>query len=353
MIVLGIESSCDETAAALVEDGARILSSIVASQVQVHAEFGGVVPELASREHVDNICFVVKQCLNQASLDWDDVDAVSVTQGPGLVGALLVGLAYSKALAYARNLPFLGVNHLEGHMYSIFLDHPDAQTPALSLVISGGHTNLYYLRQVGDYELLAKSRDDAAGEALDKLSKFLGLGYPGGPIIERLAPRGDSQAVPFTLPKITSGSLDFSFSGIKTAALRHIKQKPIAPLKPEAVSDTTLVPPEILDLLASFQQAIVAQVIDRLRKALPGRQVESIHISGGVSCNQYLRRQVSESFLRRESLAVYYPQPALTTDNAAMIAAAAYQRLKVGQVDSWDLAADPNLKLQGERSQPQ
>ena len=210
MIVLGIESSCDETAAALLEDGRTILSSVVASQVALHEPFGGVVPELASREHVDNICYVVEACFKEASasgrtLGWKDVQAIAATQGPGLIGALMVGLMYGKAAAFALDIPFLGVNHLEGHIASVFLEHPDAPLPALSLVVSGGHTSLYYLRKATDREEIAKTGDDAAGEALDKLAKHLGLGYPGGPVIERLAAHGDPRAVRFPLPKFSDG----------------------------------------------------------------------------------------------------------------------------------------------------
>jgi N6-L-threonylcarbamoyladenine synthase len=344
MIILGIESSCDETAAAAVKEGSDILSSVVASQVSTHSEYGGVVPELASREHVDNIWFVVERSIEEASLDWSEVGAVAVTQGPGLVGALLVGLAFTKALAYARQLPYLGVNHLEGHIYSIFMDHPGAETPALCLVVSGGHTNLYYLRRKGDYELIARSRDDAAGEALDKLSKYLGLGYPGGPVIEQLAPMGDAGAVPFRVPKITDQSLDFSFSGIKTAALRYLQAKKIEPLQINREGCVSDAPQPVLDLLASYQKAIIDQLIDRLRRALLGREVRSIQISGGVSCNRQVREDLTASF-GVQGFPVYYPRPALTTDNAAMIAAAAYHRLKAGQTDNWDLKADPNLRL--------
>jgi N6-L-threonylcarbamoyladenine synthase len=344
MIVLGIESSCDETAAALVEDGRTILSSVVASQVSIHRDYGGVVPELASREHVDNICFVVDEALREAQVGWEQLDAIAVTQGPGLVGALLVGLAYAKALAYSLGLPFLGVNHLEGHVYSVFMDHPEAETPALSLVVSGGHTNLYFLRGIGEYELLAKTRDDAAGEALDKLSKFLGLGYPGGPVIERLAKQGDSQKVRFTMPKITDGSTDFSFSGIKTAALRFVKKNNIERIADESENATPFLPPIVLDLVASYQQAIIEQLINRLEKALSQSEARSIHVSGGVSCNKALREQIASHF-ESKGIPVYAPQPSLTTDNAAMIAAAGYLRLKNGAADTWDLPADPNLKL--------
>lgn len=339
MIVLGIESSCDETAAALIEDGQTILSSVVASQVPIHKEFGGVVPELASREHVDNICFVVEQCLQEAELDWKQIDSIAVTRGPGLVGALLVGMAYAKGLAYALKIPFVGVNHLEGHMASILLDHPQAEFPALSLVVSGGHTSLFYLQEAGDYQEISKTRDDAAGEALDKLAKHLGLGYPGGPIIDRLAPQGDPKAIAFAIPKTSGNALDFSFSGIKTAALRHMQQNHLEPVEnPEEV------PQRILDLLASYQSSIVDQLLNRLKKALKSYQVRSVQISGGVSSNNELRRRSKELFAR-QGLNVYYPRPQLTTDNAAMIAAVAATRLQGRAADSFDLTAEPNLKV--------
>lgn len=344
MKVLGIESSCDETAAAVVEDGRLVLSSAVASQVSVHRSYGGVVPELASREHVDNICIVVDQALEDAAASWDDIQAVAVTQGPGLVGALLVGLAFAKAAAYARGIPFLGVNHLEGHIYSVFLNYPKAELPALSLVVSGGHTNLYFLREIGHYELIAKSRDDAAGEALDKLAKHLGLGYPGGPIVERLARSGDVDAFHFTTPKISDGALDFSFSGLKSAALRTIRRCSIPRFDPANPPGEGELPQTILDLAASFQTAIVEQLLDRADRALAGREIRSVHLSGGVSCNRALRSAFTE-FFRSRALPVYYPHPSLTTDNAAMIAAAGYQRLKHGESDDWALAADPNLSL--------
>lgn len=351
MLILGIESSCDETAAALVRDGREILSSVVASQIRVHSEFGGVVPELASREHVDNICFVVERCLEQADTGWHSIDAVAVTRGPGLVGALLVGLAYAKALAYGLEIPFLGINHLEGHIYSIFLDHPEAELPALSLVVSGGHTSLYFLQEMGNYRLLAKTRDDAAGEAFDKLAKALGLGYPGGPVIDRLAPLGNPSAVPFTIPKISDDSIDFSFSGLKTAALRYIREQHIEPIDAELVGQEpasesgSRIPPLILDLVAGYQSSIIDQLLDRLEKALEREPARSIQISGGVSCNRSLRER-STSFFSAKGVPVYFPRPSLTTDNAAMIAAAAYFRLCRGEQDGWDLGADPNLQLE-------
>ena len=354
MIILGIESSCDETAAALLEDGKRILASLVSSQVQVHRDYGGVVPELASREHVDNIVVVVEACFEEAarqgfSLGWKDLDAVAATRGPGLMGALLVGMTYAKAVAYALQIPFLGVNHLQGHIGSIFLDHPQAEVPALSLVVSGGHTNLYHLNPSGGSQLLARTLDDAAGEALDKLSKLLGLGYPGGPVIDRLAKQGDPEAVRFTLPRIKAASKSgvdaFSFSGLKSAALRHVRQNKLPQLTYQQAEQPGQIPRQLLDLLASYQKAVIDQLISRLEQGLSsGREVRAIHLSGGVSCNSELRRRAAEHFEGR-GIPVYFPPPALTTDNAAMIAAAASQRLADGQSDPWDLAADPNLRV--------
>lgn len=344
MRILGIESSCDETAAAILGNGGKVLSSVVASQVETHREYGGVVPELASREHVDNICFVVDEALQQAVTSFSDLDGVAVTRGPGLVGALLVGLAYAKSLAFSHGLPFVGVNHLEGHVQSVFLDNPKAELPVLSLVVSGGHTNLYFLESTRSYRLLARTRDDAAGESLDKLSKHLGLGYPGGPVIERLASRGDENAVPFTLSRTKSGGLDFSFSGIKTAAIRAARERGLEALKVRGRGTDESQPQEVLDLVASFQKAIFDQLLDRLEKALEDHPAASIHISGGVSCNRTLREQVRKRFAA-DGIPVYYPRPALTTDNAAMIAAAGLRRLEAGETDPWDLDADPNLAL--------
>ena len=355
MIVLGIETSCDETAAALLQDGSRVLSSVVASQIPVHQEYGGVVPELASREHAQNITRVVDYCFQEASrkgspVGWGDVTGIAVTQGPGLMGALLVGLAYAKAAAYALEVPFVGVNHLEGHLYSIFLDHPEAELPALSLVVSGGHTSLFELPELGHYRLISRTRDDAAGEALDKLSKFLGLGYPGGPVIDQLAPHGDRSAFSFTLPKMSDGAPDFSFSGMKTAALRYLEEGGIEPVKVPSPPDWRQLPQAVLDLVASYQAAIVDQILDRLSRAaerLTG--IRSIQISGGVACNRELRRRSGERF-RSLGLPAYFPRASLSTDNALMIAAAGSLRLRAGGADPWNLPADPNLTLTSTRT---
>ena len=346
MNVLGIETSCDETAAALVEDGSRILSNVVASQVNVHSAYGGVVPELASREHASNINHVVDLCLEQAwngEAAWDRVDAIAVTRGPGLVGALLVGMAYAKALSFALEIPMVGVNHLEGHIRSVPLEHPEAELPALALVVSGGHTSLFHLENEDSCHEISRTRDDAAGEALDKLSKALGLGYPGGPVIDRLAPLGNTKAVRFTLPRTKGGELDFSFSGIKTAALRHCRLEGIQPVEPESAKRPETLPKAILDLVASYQKCVVDQLLDRIGKAWNRYDVRSIQISGGVSANSELRRRAAEVF--RDRAPVHFPSLLLSTDNAAMIAAAGHRRLAAGEKDSWDLTADPNLPL--------
>ena len=346
MLTLGIESSCDETAAAVLKEGNRLLSNVVASQSKIHHHFGGVVPELASREHIRTICYVVEKALYKAKTDFEYIDEIAVTKGPGLMGALLVGLTYAKSLAFSLKIPFVGVNHLEGHIASVLLEHPSAEFPALSLVISGGHTSLYHMKSPTQLEMIAKTLDDAAGEALDKLGKLMGLGYPGGPVIDRLAPFGNSHAVRFSLPKISSGKLAFSFSGLKSAAVRYVAKQKITPLKKGTKVDPENLSQDFLDLLSSYQKSVVDQVIDRLDKGLKGNNIRSIQISGGVSCNSELRKRTRKHF-ENLGIHVYYPSPQLTTDNAAMIAVAGHLRLKSGEKDSWDLKADSNLPLHG------
>jgi len=349
LLILGIESSCDETAAALLQDGRTILASVVASQIPIHVPFGGVVPELASREHVDNICLVVDACFEEACskgtpVSWRDLDVIAATRGPGLIGALMVGLTYAKSAAFALQIPFLAVNHLQGHIASVFLEHPDAPLPALSLVVSGGHTSLYYLEKPSSPEELARTTDDAAGEALDKIAKFLGLGYPGGPVVERLARYGDPEAIRFPLPKFTDEGFHFSFSGIKSAAVRYAQANGIQPRTPDETEDPERLPKQLLDLLASYQSRIIDQLLAGIERGLEEREVASIHISGGVSCNQELRRRAIEHFSGTRT-PVLFPRPSLTTDNAAMIAAAAYLRAEAGESDPWNISPDPNLRV--------
>jgi len=340
MLVLGIETSCDETAAAVVEDGTRILSSIVSSQAAIHAPFGGVVPELASRHHLENICPVVSSAMAEAGIDYGALDAVAVTQGPGLVGSLLVGVQVAKSLAYVHGKPLVPVHHIAGHLQAPFLAHAGAvPLPALALVVSGGHTSLFEVPAEGEFHLLGRTRDDAAGEAFDKVAKLLGLGYPGGPVIDRLARGADDRAVEFTVARIKDGKADFSFSGIKTAVLHHVRKNGIAP-----VSDPTRVPEEVRNLVASFQRAVVTALVRRLRQAAEERSPASLLLTGGVAANSLLRREAARA---AEELGrpLFAPPIALSTDNAAMIAAAGDVAFRRGARAGWDLNAEPHLPL--------
>jgi N6-L-threonylcarbamoyladenine synthase len=349
MLVLGIETSCDETAAALVASGERwrIRSNVVASQVEIHREWGGVVPELASRQHVRDICGVVERALGDGGATWRDVDAIAVTQGPGLVGSLLVGVSFAKAAAWAIDKPLVAVNHLAGHIESIWLEHGPIALPAVVLVVSGGHTSLYLIKTEGEYSLLGRTRDDAAGEAYDKVAKLLGLGYPGGPIIDRLATEGNDAAIRWPGTRLTNpdrnaperdGRFDFSFSGLKTAVLRHVRQR-------QAELGTEHLPHhEVVDLAASFQRRVVETLIDRTFAAARWHGARSIGIAGGVSANARLRRDALAKAERTE-LPVYIPGIQLSTDNAAMIAAAGLRQLTAGRIARADLNAAASLPL--------
>lgn len=341
-LVLGIESSCDETAAAVIEDGCRIRSNIIASQIETHRPFGGVVPELASREHLIKIVQVVDEAITQAGIEFSDIDGIAVTYGPGLVGSLLVGVCYGKSLAYVLNKPLVGVNHLEGHLYSVVFENPPIEYPALGMLVSGGHTSIYLIPEPEKYKLVGHTRDDAAGEAFDKVSKLLGLGYPGGPIIDRLARTGDATKAPlvFTLPRMDDGRFDFSFSGLKTAVLRFVKENKIEPLKPGAE-----IPAQINDLAASFQQSAVRALTAPFFRAVECYRPKTLTLSGGVACNSALR-EAMKAGAKRFGLPVYYPSPILTTDNGAMIAAAGYAKLLRGEKVSHDITATASLKLQ-------
>lgn len=350
MLVLGIETSCDETAAAVVEGGAggwRIRSNVVASQVEIHREWGGVVPELASRQHLRDICGVVERALADAGVAWRDLDALAVTQGPGLIGSLLVGVSYAKAAAWALEKPLVAVHHLAGHIESIWLEHGAIPLPAVILVVSGGHTSLYLVAREGEYQLLGRTRDDAAGEAYDKVAKLLGLGYPGGPIIDRLARGGNDVAIRWPGTRLTNpdrnaperdGRFDFSFSGLKTAVMRHVRQRQ-ADLGTERLPEA-----EIADLAASFQRRVVETLVDRAFAAARWHGARSIGIAGGVSANSRLRRDALAKAERSE-IPVYIPSLALSTDNAAMIAAAGLRQLAAGRIAPADLNAAASLSL--------
>jgi N6-L-threonylcarbamoyladenine synthase len=354
MVILGIETSCDETSAAVVEEtGDRerpwaVRSNVVASQVPIHREWGGVVPELASRQHIRDICGVVERALEDARVSWSDLGAVAVTQGPGLVGSLLVGVSFAKAAAAAAGVPLVAVHHLAGHIESLVLQNGELPLPAVVLVVSGGHTNLYLVPERGRYELLSRTRDDAAGEAYDKVAKLLGLGYPGGPVIDRLARTGNDRAIRLPTTRLTHadrnapdrpGDLDFSFSGLKTAVLRFVRARTAGAADPPVFSEA-----EVADLCASFQRVVVTALIDRLFDAARRFQARGVGIAGGVSANSRLRAELQEHGRRRD-LPTFLPSLSLSTDNAAMIAAAGLRKLRAGAVAPADLNADAALAL--------
>lgn len=348
-LILGIESSCDETAASIVEDGRYIRSSVIASQLATHAQYGGVVPELASREHLRAIVPVVREALTTARVGLEDLSAVAVTAGPGLIGSLLVGITYAKALCFARNIPLIAVNHVEGHIHSVLLDHPEIRFPALALVVSGGHTHLFEVSDVGKYRLLGKTRDDAAGEAYDKVAKLLGYGYPGGPIIDQLAPFGNPKAVKFTLARMKGNELDFSFSGLKTAVLRWTEQNEVAEeinrrkqLKIASLSEwRDVTPARTLDLLASFQHSVIQELLRRIHISADAIAAEEVIVAGGVASNAGLRKAAEET----TGLRFYFPSSGLSTDNAAMIAAAAFPKFERKEFAGFDLKAQAGLVL--------
>jgi N6-L-threonylcarbamoyladenine synthase len=358
VLILAIESSCDETAAAIVEDGVDVRASVVASQLDTHGRYGGVVPELASREHLRAIVPVVREALERSGTTWENLAAIAVTQGPGLVGSLLVGITYAKAVSYARKLPLIAVNHLEGHIHAVVLEarqggHP-IEFPALALVVSGGHTHLFEVREGFRYRLIGRTRDDAAGEAYDKVAKLLGFGYPGGPIIDKLAPYGNPRAVKFTAAKMKGNTSDFSFSGLKTAVLRwyeaqnmdpeiairreRLRQSP-APTVEEWLAIT---PKPTLDVLASFQHTVIEELLKRIETSADAIGAQAILISGGVASNAGLRKAAAA---RNFGIPVLFPTPGLSTDNAAMIAAAAFVKLERGEFAGFDLAAQSGLSL--------
>jgi N6-L-threonylcarbamoyladenine synthase len=340
MLVLGIESSCDETAASVIEDGRVVRSNIIASQVATHAPYGGVVPEIASREHLDRIDAVVNSALSEAEVDLEAIDGIAVTHGPGLVGSLLVGLCYAKSVAFVTGKPLVGINHIEGHVYSVVFENPPVLYPALALIVSGGHTSLLLIPSEEKYAVLGRTRDDAAGEAFDKVAKLVGLGYPGGPIIDKLARSGDPNAVSlvFTVPRMGSPGLDFSFSGLKTAVLRFVRENDVKPAT-EGSAPSQL----IADLAASFQDKVIKSLLSRVKTAVERHRPRTIILAGGVACNSGLRESMSSADF---GAPVYYPSPALTTDNAAMIAAAGYPKLASGENHGLEISALASLKLE-------
>jgi N6-L-threonylcarbamoyladenine synthase len=331
--VLGIETSCDETAVALVEDGRKILSNILASQHEIHGRFGGVVPELASRAHLERLNPLMDEALRQAGATWAEVDAVAVTRGPGLVGALLVGLATAKAVALVLDVPLIGVNHLEGHLYANVLEHDPPDPPYVCLIVSGGHTMVVHVPEPMRYEVLGQTLDDAAGEAFDKIARFLGLGYPGGPLLDRLATEGDPDAVRFPRAMAGSGDYDFSLSGLKTAVIRHVRKEQ------EAGREIVMA-----DLAASFQEAVVDVQVQKTMAAAKEWRANAVLLGGGVVANSRLRERMAREADDR-GIPLLYPSLDLCTDNAAMIASAGYFRLERGERSPFDIGADPGLPL--------
>lgn len=332
-IILAIESSCDETAAAVVKNGREVLSNIISTQISVHQKYGGVVPEIASRKHVESILPVIDNALKDAGVTMDDVDAVGVTYGPGLVGALLVGLTAAKSLAFATGKPLVPVNHIEGHIAANYIEHKELQPPFVCLVASGGHSHIVYIKDYQNLEILGQTRDDAAGEAFDKISRALGLGYPGGPAIDKAAQNGNADSIVFPKVRFDNGSLDFSFSGVKTAVLNYLNQ---AEQKGETVN--------IDDVSASFQKAVVEVLVNNTLEAAVRKGVDKVALAGGVAANSLLRETLQKKGSEK-GFKVYYPSMVLCTDNAAMIGCAAYYEYSAGVKAGLDLNAVPGLKI--------
>lgn len=335
-LILAIESSCDETAASVVKNGRCVLSNIISSQIAIHTLYGGVVPEIASRKHIEKINQVVEAALKEADVTLDDIDAIGVTYGPGLVGALLVGVAEAKAIAYAKKKPLVGVHHIEGHVSANYIEHPDLEPPFLCEIISGGHTHLVIVKDYGSFEILGRTRDDAAGEAFDKVARAIGLGYPGGPKIDKLAKEGNPHAIDFPRAHMEDAPYDFSFSGVKSAVLNHLNK---CRMTGEPIVEA--------DIAASFQQAVVDVLVDNAIRAAKDYHMDRLAIAGGVASNGALRAAM-EAACEKEGIRFYRPSPLFCTDNAAMIGVAAYYEYRKGTRHGWDLNAVPNLKL-GER----
>ena len=333
MNILAIESSCDETAAAVVQDGRKVLSNIISSQIEIHKLYGGVVPEIASRKHIEKVIQVVDEALKEASLTMNEIDAVAVTYGPGLVGALLVGVSAAKSIAFAHNKPLIGVHHIEGHISANYIENQELEPPFLCLVVSGGHTNLVIVKDYGEYEVLGKTRDDAAGEAFDKVARAIGLGYPGGPKIQKISEEGNKDAIAFPRAKVADSPFDFSFSGLKSSVLNYINS---CEMKGEEINKA--------DIAASFQEAVVDVLVSHTIEGAKQLGFKKIAMAGGVASNIALREEMKEACERR-GFKFYYPSPILCTDNAAMIGAAAYYDYKKGLISDLTLNAVPSLKL--------
>lgn len=336
ILILAIESSCDETAAAVVKNGRDVLSNVISSQIDLHTLYGGVVPEIASRKHIEKINQVIEEALREAGTALEQIDAVAVTYGPGLVGALLVGVAEAKAIAYAAKKPLVGVHHIEGHIAANFIEHKELKPPFFSLVVSGGHTHLVRVKDYGKFDIIGRTRDDAAGEAFDKVARAIGLGYPGGPKIDRVAKEGDPDAVAFPRAHMEDAPYDFSFSGLKSAVLNYING---CRMKGETYSQA--------DVAASFQKAVTDVLVENAMRAAKEYHMDKFAIAGGVASNTALRAAMAKA-CEAEGIKLYYPSPVYCTDNAAMIGAAAYYEYRNGTRHGWDLNAVPNLKL-GER----
>lgn len=331
--ILAIESSCDETAAAVVKNGREVLSNVISSQIELHKLYGGVVPEIASRKHIEKINPVIREALTEADMKLEDMDAIGVTYGPGLVGALLVGVAAAKAISYAKHIPLIGVHHIEGHISANYIENKDLEPPFLGMVVSGGHTHLVMVKDYGKYEILGKTRDDAAGEAFDKVARAIGLGYPGGPKIDRLAKEGNPKAITFPRAHVADAPLDFSFSGLKSSVLNYINS---CEMKHQEICRA--------DVAASFQDAVVDAIVSHTIEAAKMYRMDKVALAGGVASNSALRQAMKER-CEAAGLKFYYPSPILCTDNAAMIGCAAYYEYLAGTRHGLDLNAVPNLKI--------
>ncbi|MGL4796852.1 MAG: tRNA (adenosine(37)-N6)-threonylcarbamoyltransferase complex transferase subunit TsaD [Paraclostridium sp.] len=332
IITLAIESSCDETACSILKNGREVLSNIISTQIELHKKFGGVVPEVASRKHIENIPMVVQEALEEAKMTFEDVDHIAVTYGPGMVGAVLVGLSYAKALAYTLDVPLVGVNHIEGHVSANYIEDKNLKPPFITLIVSGGHTHLVEVKDYGKYEILGKTRDDASGEAFDKIARAMGLGYPGGPIIDRLAKQGNKNAIDFPRACMDEG-YDFSFSGLKSAVLNYLNAKK---MKNEEII--------VEDVAASFQEAVVEVLSTKAIKAAKEKGYDTIALAGGVAANSALREKLTQ-MAKLDHIQVKYPSLILCTDNAAMIGCAGYYNFINGKIHDMSLNAVPNLKI--------